>query len=1567
VSNSQPTHPAHSNSRKPRRRPTGVSRSQRRKTLGFETLEDRRVMSASSPFGPQQLNFAESLQQNTVSFSSASPQGQAYILQQELTQYLSQSANHVDASPLAIPNDPYLDLQWSYINTGQQVGNPDFQVIFGVPGEDINVLPVWQQDIFGNGVVVQINDSGTEITHPDLIGNIDPSLQFDALTGDADANPELPGFNPVNAHGTSVAGIVGASANDIGGVGVAPGVQLVPVRLIDMGQTEQAFIDAFRFRTDVVDVTTNSWGPGIVRGLAGPTPNQLLALRDSIFGPLAGRDGLGTIHVFAAGNSGEELDTASYNGWVNSRYTIGVTGVDHDGQYNNIDGTVTGYPETSASTLVAAPTGSVALLVGDDSGVGSGIFAPDTTGDTGFNTNPEPNGEQTDLTRDFFADEAYTTRFNGTSAAAPHVSGVVALMLEANPNLSWRDVQEIMVRSARQNSEFDTLANGTDKAVGIEYQSTWIVNQVPLFHDPDVWDPLINNGLQIMTPTLNPLLTTLGSGSHYAPTPQVLTNAAGYTVSQGRGTNQDQIGFAHGTVDAELAVQLAQQWHSKGQQLPDELTFTTTIDVPFADNLPRAVVINPGGLDLIVPGGLGGGDAFGAYWNEYFEDEPDFSQAFDSRGVPLELTVPDTNEMVVESLDINLTISGGTAEALDHVRIILVSPNGTHSELNHYFVDPSFAVTPDVHQAFNPALQPNGLNAVSAPADFLDPGSVDNGGDLVFTFSTNRVRGERSDDALIFDPTTNEPFATPPGAGGKLYNLVDATNGDFLESGWQLYFENYGTTTLEVDTISTTWHGSPINPATQRLQGLIGVDSNRDDLFNFSRVEQFVVDNDGDPTTLRLGEVQNIIDPTHESMGSNVTVLAYRDANGNGVIDATDQLVDQFLTGADGNYYFDLLPDNYIITLDSDSLGGFTALDDSLSPSGFLPDYQAQWTISSDYFQVWDYDASLEVPLDPATGAPIPLLDGSNTPVEYHVNHINFLLDPGAPAAPEVVFNGTVIADVNGDGSFNGVDTVAAGILVYGDTNLNNQFDSGEVFTTTDANGLYSLTVPSATTQVIQVGVQAPPDWVATAPTSGIRSYFTQQGDVIDNVDFALRPPVAGPGVNGTQPGTIIGFVFDDDNRDGIKQTSEGGLGGVTVYIDNNLSGSQDAGDTVTVTNGNGAYIFNDVPVGTHQLRVSLASGSTLDQTFPIFGLANVVTLAGAQTVSGVRFGLDNAATLDFGDLPARYGVTTLPNAARHPKGPFFLGEAVDAELDGQPSETAEGDFVGVNDDDGVVVDPLVAGGVGQLVAEASLPGGFLQGWIDFNGDNDFDDVIGGVSERILINENLNQGFNTINFQIPDVIDATTVFARFRYGNFNLGLTGLAFSGEVEDYVLQKAATPLNVVHGPDFDEDGDVDGGDFLAWQRGFGIQNYALAGNGDANSDGAVDAIDLGMVLQDFGQTGGLIAGLQAPPPPMDQPYFEETLDTSLPQALVVSGMQQLPPQQQPAVATRLDSGSDAWRFDSSSSSAAESAAHFRDLAFGNQQHEREELAAVQTGGSDAEEALAVALGEVADWRTL
>ena len=106
----------------------------------------------------------------------------------------------------ALPNDPLFEDQWHLLNTGQDVGNPnDPQHLFGVAGEDINVVPVWNLGYTGDGVLVAVIDTGVQLDHPDLTGNIHPTLRFNAITGTNNASPSL--FDPVGGHGTAVAGL----------------------------------------------------------------------------------------------------------------------------------------------------------------------------------------------------------------------------------------------------------------------------------------------------------------------------------------------------------------------------------------------------------------------------------------------------------------------------------------------------------------------------------------------------------------------------------------------------------------------------------------------------------------------------------------------------------------------------------------------------------------------------------------------------------------------------------------------------------------------------------------------------------------------------------------------------------------------------------------------------------------------------------------------------------------------------------------------------------------------------------------------------------------------------------------------------------------------------------------------------------------------------------------------------------------------------------------------------------------------------------------------------------------
>ncbi len=311
-----------------------------------------------------------------------------------------------------VPEDPLYGEQWHLNSVGQRGATA---------GKDVNAEAAWSAGYSGEGVTVVVVDTGTDINHADLAPNYSPSFGRDILDGGRDPSPRQEG----EAHGTAVAGIIAAARNDLYGVGIAYDARLGAIRLIRQrgapggGTTDSETAEALGFNNAAfphreVDIYNNSWGPGQTPGgpirYGGPGNLTRAAIRD---GALQGRGGRGSIYIWAAGNSAQDGDRADFDGYNNLPYTISVGALGKNGR-------AAIYSEPGSAVFVSAPS----------RGTGSGILTTDNMGMSGY------------------TNEDMTYHFSGTSAAAPMVAGVVALMLEANPGLDWRDVQHILARTA---------------------------------------------------------------------------------------------------------------------------------------------------------------------------------------------------------------------------------------------------------------------------------------------------------------------------------------------------------------------------------------------------------------------------------------------------------------------------------------------------------------------------------------------------------------------------------------------------------------------------------------------------------------------------------------------------------------------------------------------------------------------------------------------------------------------------------------------------------------------------------------------------------------------------------------------------------------------------------------------------------------------------------------------------------------------------------------------------------------------------------------------------------------
>lgn len=302
--------------------------------------------------------------------------------------------------------DPIFAEQWHVFNVK-------------TPGNDINVTDVWMQGITGKGVTACVVDDGLDYDSGDLKNNFFAEGSHDFNDHEDLPTPKL----SADTHGTRCAGEIAAGKNNVCGVGLAYDAKISGVRILSGDITDLDEALAINYEMQKNDIYSCSWGPPD-DGKTMQAPGILIE-KAMVTAVQQGRGGKGSVYVFAAGNGAASDDNCNFDGYTNSIYSITVGAIDMNNKHPY-------YSEACSAQLVVTYS----------SGGGDAIH----TTDVGANK--------------------CTSQHGGTSAAGPIGVGVYALVLQARPDLTWRDVQWLTVMTA---VPFDEPSDWTKTALDRMY------------------------------------------------------------------------------------------------------------------------------------------------------------------------------------------------------------------------------------------------------------------------------------------------------------------------------------------------------------------------------------------------------------------------------------------------------------------------------------------------------------------------------------------------------------------------------------------------------------------------------------------------------------------------------------------------------------------------------------------------------------------------------------------------------------------------------------------------------------------------------------------------------------------------------------------------------------------------------------------------------------------------------------------------------------------------------------------------------------------------------------------
>jgi Ca2+-binding RTX toxin-like protein len=271
----------------------------------------------------------------------------------------------------------------------------------------IDVESVWV-DYTGSGVTIAVIDSQIDFDNLELADSYDSTRDY-SFVQDTD-EVVLPETGLTNEHGTMVAGVIGAgNDNGSGSAGIAHDASVVGLAIDYASSDILDDVHAALLKAAESDIVNNSWS--FTQSFADDF-NEMLHFAAALeYTASTGRDGLGTVIVFSAGNAGSE-GPSNYHNFQNSPYTIAVGAVAPSGETSD-------FSSMGANVLLSGP--------------GQNVYTTTLNGYGGA---------------------------SGTSFSAPIVSATVGLMLEANDALGYRDVQQILAISAQRDGLSDTPSHG---------------------------------------------------------------------------------------------------------------------------------------------------------------------------------------------------------------------------------------------------------------------------------------------------------------------------------------------------------------------------------------------------------------------------------------------------------------------------------------------------------------------------------------------------------------------------------------------------------------------------------------------------------------------------------------------------------------------------------------------------------------------------------------------------------------------------------------------------------------------------------------------------------------------------------------------------------------------------------------------------------------------------------------------------------------------------------------------------------------------------------------------------